>query len=218
MGMTTTTREPGDGTVAGERAWGVVSDEQGGFADDRSDCTDEIAWGTCLSEGDEGYWTRDLEEDWVTGAAPVDTPHTIPNTGAGSDLLSQLKTVRGVLAGVAARLPEVGSAELTQVAAQASAVVAAAEAARAAVVLDADARGVIASSDNPRVDRFVEQACRDAGIPVTTRHAATLKDVASACEGHDVSAVREAVVSGHHWSPRPWQRASSGASAPRSVR
>ena len=51
------------------------------------------------------------------------------------------------------------------------AVVAVAEACRAAIVLDADARGVIASTDNPRVDRFVEQACRDAGVPVTARRA-----------------------------------------------
>ena len=114
----------------------------------------------------------------------------------GEQLLAELEAIQQQLASVAGRLGGVFAPELAGLAARATAVVAVAEAARAAIVLDADARGVIASTDNPRVDRFVEQACRDAGVPVTNRHAHTLKDVAAACEGHDVSTLRAAVVTG----------------------
>lgn len=88
------------------------------------------------------------------------------------------------------------SGDLAVIAAHAAAVVAAVEAMRAAVVLDADARGVIASSDNPRVDRYVEQSCREAGVPVTPRHARTLRAITTACDGAQMSVLREAVTSG----------------------
>ncbi|MDO5697424.1 MAG: DUF222 domain-containing protein [Dermatophilus congolensis] len=117
-------------------------------------------------------------------------------SGVGAGLLAQFASVRRVLADIPAELTAVGSVDLARLTAEASAVVAAAEAARAAVVLEADARGVIASSDNPRVDRFVEQACRDAGVPVSTRQAAALKDISVACEGHDITPLRDAVTSG----------------------
>lgn len=174
----------------------------------------ECEWGRSVSDSDPDYWAVPVDAG-RSGAGQVDGSEagngstywdSLPDapvvaatsamSAAGEGLLAQLASVRGVLAAVPEQLVGASSTDLAALVAEACAVVAAAEAARAALVLDADARGVIASSDNPRVDKFVEQACRDAGAPVSTKAALTLKDIAVACEGHDVAPLREAVSSG----------------------
>ena len=123
--------------------------------------------------------------------APVDPPAT-----AGEVAIAQLDAARAVLSAVTAELSAVFSAELAAVAASAAALVAEAEAARAAVVLEAADRGVIAASDHPRPRAWVEQSCREADVPVTTTMARQLGDIGQTCLTHDVKGLRAAVIEG----------------------
>ncbi|MDO5697650.1 MAG: DUF222 domain-containing protein [Dermatophilus congolensis] len=145
-------------------------------------------WGRCASDSDPDYWAPAPDD-----AAELDTT---PVSATGADVLRQLVAVRQILTQLPGQLASVYSPDLARLVTEASGVVAAAEAARAALVLDAHGRGVIASSDNPRVDRYVEQAHRDAGAPVSARQAATLKDIANVCDSPDVAPLREAVTCG----------------------
>ncbi|WP_226344547.1 HNH endonuclease signature motif containing protein [Agilicoccus flavus] len=88
------------------------------------------------------------------------------------------------------------NAELAGLAALTAELVAAASAAQAAVVLEASTRGVIAESDHPRTRAWVEQSCRDAGVPVAKAQARNLHEVAQTCVGYDVEALRAAVTQG----------------------
>lgn len=97
---------------------------------------------------------------------------------------------------IAAGLDRVASNELTGLATAATAMLAAAEGLRAAVVLEAQARGVIASSDHPRVDHWVKQTARDADVAVSRTQSRQLKEIAAIPEGHDLDALRDAIVSG----------------------
>ncbi len=115
---------------------------------------------------------------------------------AGESLAAELDAAREVLLGVADRLAAVDSSELAQVAAAASAVVAAADAARAAVVIEAADRGVIAASDHPRANRWVEQSCRVADVPVGRGQARQLGEITATCTSVDVAGLREAVLGG----------------------
>lgn len=113
---------------------------------------------------------------------------------AGEAMGARLDAIRQALQGVAGALVPVGSHELAALAGHAAGVVAAAEAARAAIVLEAHQRGVIAGSDHPRVDRWVEQSCREGGAPVTRGQARQLKEVTQECAGPDLQPLREAVL------------------------
>lgn len=115
-----------------------------------------------------------------------------PAAPAGSGVRAQIEAILGITDGLSA----VGNAELAGVAAAAAELVAAASAVQAAVVLEASTRGVIAQSDHPRTRAWVEQSCRDAGVPVTKAQARNLHDVAQTCVGHDVAALRQAVTKG----------------------
>ena len=224
--MTTTRTPTPGSDAAGERVWGKsASDDDPDFwaisepeTHARRDSywaglSDEPALPGQAARAETGAWGEGLHDRGGHGAdehaAVGSGGHSAGEDGAaaggsgvgvvsvaGEELLAQLRHIREVLAGVPARLPMVSSPDLARLSAEATAVVAVAESARAALVLDAHARGVIASSDNPRVDRFIEQACRDAGVPVTKKHAFTLKDIAETCEGHDAAALREAVTTG----------------------
>lgn len=190
---TTPTRTPGDAAVDGY-TWGrSAADENPDYwilTEDESLPRRESYWATLPDEPAlPGETAR-------SGAEVTDNAEPSMVSAAAVELLAEFAAIREMLAEMPARLARVSSPDLVQLTAAATAVVAVAEAARAAVVLDAHARGVIASSDNPRVDRFVEQACRDAGVPVTKKHALTLKDTAETCEGHDATALREAVTTG----------------------
>ena len=116
--------------------------------------------------------------------------------GANDALCVQLESVRSILAGLPKQLVGVSSHALASLAASAAGVVAAAEAARAAVVLEAHTRGVINASDHPRTRDWVEQSCAQAGVPVTKALARQLHDVATDCDGHDLAALRAAVTAG----------------------
>lgn len=109
---------------------------------------------------------------------------------------AQLDAVRAALNDVAGGVVSIASHELAEVVAGATAVVAAAEAARAALVLEASSRGVIAASDHPRPRAWVEQSCREAGVPVTKGQARQLHDVTTTCAGPDAAGLREAVTRG----------------------
>ena len=111
-------------------------------------------------------------------------------------VLARLRAARGLLAGIESDLVSVTNGDLAECAALAAAVVAQAQAVQAAVVLEASSRGVIAESDNPRPQRWVEQASREAGVPVARRIARDLHEVTVTCEGPDAEVIREAVVSG----------------------
>ena len=125
--------------------------------------------------------------------APADPPAPL---NADDAVGAQLEAIRGALTGLPERLVGVSSQALASLAACAAAVVAAAEAARAAVVLEAHSRGVIAASDHPRTRDWVQQSCADAGVPVTRSQARQLHDVTTGCDGHDLIALREAVTAG----------------------
>ncbi|MDO5698041.1 MAG: DUF222 domain-containing protein [Dermatophilus congolensis] len=165
---------------------------------DLSDSGDPVAGLSAASR----YWDSILETPTTTTSAATTAAGTATSAGpavvsaAGEELLAQLESVQQILASMPERLTGVYSPDLAGLAAQACALVAAAEAVRAAVVLDADARGVIASSDNPRVDRFVERAHRDANAPVSSRAVLALKDIARVCQTPDVSPLREAITAG----------------------
>lgn len=113
-----------------------------------------------------------------------------------SALCAQLESFREALLGLPNRLVGVSSHVLASLAASAAGVVAAAEAARAAVVLEAHSRGVINASDHPRTRDWVEQSCKEAGVPVVKAHARQLQDITTDCDGYDLLALRAAVTEG----------------------
>ena len=133
---------------------------------------------------------------------------------AGAQAVAALKAAREVLADIRSGLVKVDHRELADLAAAVSGMVAEAESLRAAVVLEASSRGVIAQSDHPRAHRWVEQSCRDAGVPVVRRQARELGDIAITCAGHDVAALREAVTAGKI----PMESAATVAKAYRKLR
>lgn len=124
----------------------------------------------------------------AAGAARVDP--------ADRDVRSRLRLVRELLSGVPGDLVGVASEELAGIAADLAGVVAAAQAAQGAAVLEASARGVIADSDHPRPRAWVEQSCREGGVPVARGTARALHDVVRTCTGPDADLVRAAVTSG----------------------
>ena len=133
---------------------------------------------------------------------------------AGAQAVAALKAAREVLADMRSGLVKVDHRELADLAAAVSGMVAEAESLRAAVVLEASSRGVIAQSDHPRAHRWVEQSCRDAGVPVVRLQARELGDIAITCAGHDVAALREAVTAGKI----PMESAATVAKAYRKLR
>ncbi|WP_052465872.1 HNH endonuclease signature motif containing protein [Mobilicoccus massiliensis] len=128
----------------------------------------------------------------MTTAPVIELP---PPAGHG-DVLARLQEARQLLVGIPGDLAGVMSDDLAALAAEAAAVAAAADAAQAAVVLEASSRGVIATSDHPRPQRWVEQSCREGGVPVTRRAARDLHEVALTCAGPDAERIREAVTCG----------------------
>ena len=116
--------------------------------------------------------------------------------GVDDALCAELEGVRALLGGLPGRLVGVSSRSLASIAASAAGVVAAAEAARAAVVLEAHARGVINASDHPRTRDWIERSCVEAGVPVAKAQARQLQDIATDCDGHDLAALRAAVTQG----------------------
>ena len=104
--------------------------------------------------------------------------------------------MRSILAGLPEQLVGVSSQALASLAASAAGVVSAAEAARAAVVREAHARGVISASDHPRTRDWVEASCAQAGVSVTKALARQLHDIATGIDGHDLAALRAAVTAG----------------------
>ena len=128
----------------------------------------------------------------MTSTHPTDS---VP-AGADDALCAQLESVRSILAGLPEQLVGVSSQALASLAASAAGVVSAAEAARAAVVLEAHARGVINASDHPRTRDWVEASCAQAGVPVTKALARQLHDIATGIDGHDLAALRAAVTAG----------------------
>ncbi|GMA41974.1 HNH endonuclease [Mobilicoccus caccae] len=108
----------------------------------------------------------------------------------------QVERLTRELGDLARAVVSIPSGDLAAVAAAASALVSAAEATRAAVVLEAYQRGVIAQSDHPRVDRWVEQSSREGGAPVARAQARQLKDVASVPDGGDLAVLRRAIIEG----------------------
>ncbi len=111
-------------------------------------------------------------------------------------MVAQLEAAREALAAITNRLVRVDSDDLARVAASAAAVVASAHAAQAAIVLESASRGVIAGSDHPRVDRWVEHSYREAGAAVSRAQARALHEVSVTCAGSDVTALTQAVSTG----------------------
>ncbi len=115
----------------------------------------------------------------------------------GSRWAESLGAMRQALGQVVDVLPRVAGADLAALAAAAAGVVAAAKAAQAAIVWEADERGVIAASDHPRVSGWVEQSCREGHAPLTPGVGRALEQVTRACRGHhDTAPLRAAVQSG----------------------
>ena len=115
----------------------------------------------------------------------------------GTRLVEQLREVRELLGQVVGVLPRVAGADLAALAAAAAGVVAAAKAAQAAIVWEADERGVIAASDHPRVAGWVEQSCREGDAPLTPGVGRALEQLTRACRGHhDLAPLRAAVQAG----------------------
>ena len=108
----------------------------------------------------------------------------------GEALLAQVQAARAALSGLPGLLSQVGSDELPELAA------AAACAAQAAVVLEAEGRGVIAESDHPRVPAWVSQSHVEAGVPVSPSRARALGALARICDRQDAAPLREAVLEG----------------------
>ncbi|MDO5630148.1 MAG: DUF222 domain-containing protein, partial [Mobilicoccus sp.] len=123
-------------------------------------------------------------------------PTLAPGASAGEVAVAQLNAARELIAAAGSDPVAFSSRELADVAIAAAGVIAAAEAARAAVVMDASVRGVIGSSDHPRTNRWVEESCREAGVPVTSAMAKQLHDITATCVGFDVKVLRDAVTSG----------------------
>ncbi len=114
----------------------------------------------------------------------------------GEALLGQVQAARAALSGLPGLLSRVGSDELPELAAAAAGAVAAACAAQAAVVLEAENRGVIAESDHPRVPAWVQQSHVEAGVPVSPSRARALGALARICDRQDAAPLREAVLEG----------------------
>ena len=114
----------------------------------------------------------------------------------GETLLAQMRAARAALWGLPGLLSQVGSDELPELAAAAAGAVAAACAAQAAVVLEAEDRGVIAESDHPRVPAWVQQSHVEAGVPVSPSRARALGALARICDRPDAEPLREAVLDG----------------------
>ncbi len=114
----------------------------------------------------------------------------------GEALLGQVQAARAMLSGLPGLLARVGSDELPELAAAAAGAVAAACAAQAAVVLEAEDRGVIAESDHPRVPAWVSQSHVEAGVPVSPNRARALGALARICDRRDAAPLREAVLDG----------------------
>ncbi|WP_169798525.1 DUF222 domain-containing protein [Piscicoccus intestinalis] len=114
----------------------------------------------------------------------------------GEALLEQVRAARAALSGLPGLLARVGSDELPELAAAAAGAVAAACAAQAAVVLEAEDRGVIAESDHPRVPAWVSQSHVEAGVPVSPSRARALGALARICDRQDAEPLREAVLEG----------------------
>ena len=115
----------------------------------------------------------------------------------GARWVESLGAMRQALGQVVDVLPRVAGADLAALAAAAAGVVAAAKAAQAAIVWEADERGVIAASDHPRVSGWVEQSCREGHAPLTPGVGRALEQVTRACRGHhDTAPLRAAVQSG----------------------
>ncbi|WP_068427992.1 HNH endonuclease signature motif containing protein [Piscicoccus intestinalis] len=114
----------------------------------------------------------------------------------GEALLAQVRTARAALLGLPGLLSRIGSDELPELAAAAAGAVAAACAAQAAVVLEAEDRGVIAESDHPRVPAWVQQSHVEAGVPVSPGRARALGVLARICDRQDAAPLREAVLDG----------------------
>ena len=132
-------------------------------------------------------------------AAPaddVDVSGGVGDQAVGEALLAQVKASRAALSALPGLLSRVGSAELPELAAAAAGAVAAACAAQAAVVLEAENRGVIAESDHPRVPAWVSQSHVDAGVPVSPSRARALGALARICDRQDAAPLREAVLEG----------------------
>lgn len=114
----------------------------------------------------------------------------------GEVMAAQLAAARGLLAEIAAALPRVPSGNLAGIAAQAAAVVTAAKAVQAAVVLEADQRGVIASSDNPRPSAWVEASHREVGAPINPATAKVCGSLVAAVRGGGMARLRKAIIDG----------------------
>ena len=189
----------GDGTVAAESAAPAVPPAPTGSAETADPVVaGSVAAATAQSVAATDSATKGSVAAAVAAgsAAPAGSAAAGVALSVGEQLAGALEGATAVLMAIPRQLEAVFSFDLAELTARACAVVAAAEAAQAAIVLAAEARGVIASSDNPRVDKYVEQACRDANVPVSTRRAALLKNVALSCHGHDVTALRDAVTTG----------------------
>lgn len=114
----------------------------------------------------------------------------------GDGVGARLRLARQALSDVAAALAAVPSDDLAGLAADAARVVAAAQAAQAAVVLEAHERGVIAASDHPRVGAWVAEASRATDAPVSPAVGRAYEQVAALCHTHDLTPLREALTAG----------------------
>ncbi|NYE00352.1 hypothetical protein BJY21_001536 [Kineosphaera limosa] len=113
-----------------------------------------------------------------------------------ADLVTWLDAGSATLLGHAGDLTRLGSDDLAGLAAGAAKIVNAAKALQAAVVMEARERGVIAASDNPKTAAWVEQSCRDAGVPLAPAQARGLDEVSRTCSTPDVARLKDAVVAG----------------------
>ncbi|NYE00473.1 hypothetical protein BJY21_001657 [Kineosphaera limosa] len=113
-----------------------------------------------------------------------------------ADLVTWLDAGSATLLEHAGDLTRLGSDDLAGLAAGAAKIVNAAKALQAAVVMEARERGVIAASDNPKTAAWVEQSCRDAGVPLAPAQARGLDEVSRTCSTPDVARLKDAVVAG----------------------
>ncbi|GAB94043.1 hypothetical protein KILIM_001_00450, partial [Kineosphaera limosa NBRC 100340] len=113
-----------------------------------------------------------------------------------ADLVTWLDAGSATLLRHAGDLTRLGSDDLAGLAAGAAKIVNAAKAFQAAVVMEARERGVIAASDNPKTAAWVEQSCRDAGVPLAPAQARGLDEVSRTCSTPDVARLKDAVVAG----------------------
>ncbi|NYD99947.1 hypothetical protein BJY21_001132 [Kineosphaera limosa] len=113
-----------------------------------------------------------------------------------ADLVTWLDAGSATLLRHAGDLTRLGSDDLAGLAAGAAKIVNAAKALQAAVVMEARERGVIAASDNPKTAAWVEQSCRDAGVPLAPAQARGLDEVSRTCSTPDVARLKDAVVAG----------------------